>query len=212
MQKEHEKQLITEKTELRGIIGDPLPLAAEKEMPRLDEHCRRFIGLATIVFVSSVGADGRADVSPRGDPPGFIEVLGDFTIALPDRPGNRRVDTMSNIVTNPEASLGLIFLVPGVEEVLRASGRAKISKDPALLASMTMHGKQPKLAIVIELDEVFFHCGKALKRARLWDPAAQIERKSFPSMAELIHEQRRPNKSLENIEIFIADNYNNELY
>jgi uncharacterized protein len=118
---------------------------------------------------------------------------------------------MSNILAHPEGSVGLIFLVPGVEEVLRASGRAHVSRDQSLLADMAVDGKTPKLAIIITLDEVFFHCGKALRRAGLWDPSRQISRESFPSYAEIIH-RRRPNEPLEKIERFIAENYRNELY
>jgi hypothetical protein len=202
---------VVETSELRNLIGVPNPGSVNKEMAALDELCRRFIALSPILFISTVGADGRADVSPRGDKPGFVQILDDQTIAIPDRPGNRRVDTMSNILGNPGSSVGLIFLVPGVDEVMRASGHANITRDPALLARMANDGKHPKLAIVISLDEVFFHCGKALKRAGLWNPASQIDRAAFPSYAQVIH-QRRPHEPLESIEKFIADNYRNELY
>jgi predicted pyridoxine 5'-phosphate oxidase superfamily flavin-nucleotide-binding protein len=134
------------------------------------------------------------------------------TIAIPDRPGNRRIDTMSNILGNPGASVGLVVLVPGVDEVLRASGRASVSNDPNLLTEMAVNGKVPKLAIVIALDEVFFHCGKALKRAGLWNPAMQIDRKIFPSLAQILHLQRRSSQPLEKIETFIANSYANDLY
>jgi PPOX class probable FMN-dependent enzyme len=197
---------------LRHIIGEPTRSSANKEMPSLDELCRQFLSLSTILFISTVGRDGKADVSPRGDPAGFIKVLDDRTIAIPDRPGNRRVDTMSNILDNPGASVGLVFLVPGVDEMMRASGRARVSSDPALLAGMAVGGKMPKLAIVIALDEVFFHCGKALKRARIWDPAAQIERRAFASYAQIIQTQRRSDEPIEKIEKLIADNYRDELY
>jgi uncharacterized protein len=202
---------IIESSDLRYLVGAPNPGSVNKEMTALDELCRRFIGLSPILFMSTVGADGRADVSPRGDKVGFVQILDDRTIAIPDRPGNRRVDTMSNILGNPGSSVGLIFLVPGVDEVMRASGRATVTRDPALLASMAVDGNEPKLAIVISLDEVFFHCGKALKRAALWNQASQIHRAVFPSYAQVIH-QRRPHEPLEKIEKFIADNYRNELY
>ncbi len=120
----NEANRVADQSTLRGVVGEPLPIVVDKEMPRLDEPCRRFLSMSTILFISSVGSDGRADVSPRGDPPGFIKVLDDKTIALPGRPGNRRIDTMSNIIGNPGSSVGLIFLVPGVDEVMRASGRA----------------------------------------------------------------------------------------
>lgn len=199
-------------SDLRNRVGSALEVAANKEMPRLDAHCRHFISLSPILFISTTGADGRADVSPRGDPPGFIKILDDRTILLPDRPGNRRVDTMSNILGNPGSSVGLIFLVPGVDEVLRASGRASVTSDPALLQTMAVDGKVPKLAVKIVLDEVFFHCGKALKRARIWDPAMKIDRKSFPSMGQLIHDQRKPDRPVEVLDAFVENNYRTELY
>lgn len=202
---------IDDGAELRKIVGAPNPGSVNKEMPCLDDLCRRFLKLSPVLFVSTVGVDGRADVSPRGDVPGFVKVLDDRTIALPDRPGNRRIDTMSNILGNPSGSVGLIFLVPGIDEVMRASGRATISREPALLAEMAVNGKRPKLAIVIALDEVFFHCGTALKRAGLWNAARQVDRTAFPSYAEVIY-KRRPDRPLEQIEKFIADNYENELY
>lgn len=201
---------LTDQASLREIIGPKMPLAIEKEMPRLDEHCRRFIALSPFLCLGTMGADGKADVSPRGDPPGFVKVLDDRTILIPDRPGNRRVDSMSNILTNP--SVGLLFLVPGMEETLRLNGQASITTDPALLTDMPVDGKVPKLAIKVEIGEVFFHCGKALKRSRLWDPATRIERKTFPSMGQLIHDQRKTSLTVEALDKFVEDNYTNELY
>jgi uncharacterized protein len=211
MAKQPDANRIADPAALRTVVGAPNPGSVNKEMPHLDEVCRQFLSMSTILFISSVGADGKADVSPRGDVPGFIKVIDERTIAIPDRPGNRRIDTMSNILANPDRSVGLIFLVPGVDEVMRASGRASVSSDPSLLAGMAVNGKAPKLAVLIALDEVFFHCGKALKRAGLWDPDKRIDRKRFPSYAEINH-RRRPHEQLEKIERFIADNYKNELY
>src|SRR5690242_1448307 len=165
MTKQTDPNGITDLALLRGLVGAPNPGSVNKETAGLDEVSRQFLSMSTIVFISSVGADGRADVSPRGDVPGFVRILDDRTIAIPDRPGNRRVDTMSNILGNPSGPVGLVFLVPGVDEVLRASGRARVSRDPKLTSEMAVNGKAPKLTIVISLDEVFFHCGKALKRA-----------------------------------------------
>jgi hypothetical protein len=198
-------------TELRAVVGSPNPGSVNKEMPHLDELARQFLSLSPIAFLSTVGPDGKADVSPRGGMPGFIRVLDDRTIAIPERPGNRRADTMSNILNAPAGSVGLTFLVPGIDEVMRGSGRAAISIDPALLADMAANGKRPKVAIVISIDEIFFHCGKALRRADLWNPAGQVDRKVFPSYAQVIH-KRRPEEPLEKIEKFIADNYKNDLY
>jgi uncharacterized protein len=197
---------------LRDIIGDPLPGVATKELAALDGHCRHFITLSPILFISSVGADGRADVSPRGDGPGFVEIVDDRTLILPDRPGNRRADTMTNIIENPGQSVGLLFLVPGVAEVLRGSGRARVIDDAARLAAMAVRGKPPQLGIEIALDEVFFHCGKAVHRSRLWDPATRIERSAFPSYGRIIRDQREPGKTVAECEDFIANEYATKLY
>ncbi len=197
---------------LRETVGDPIASIAEKEMPALDKHARHFISLSPILFISTAGADGRADVSPRGDPAGFVKVLDDRTILIPERPGNRRADTMTNIVENPGQSVALIFLLPGVEETLRASGRARIVDDASVLEDMAVRGKAPKLGILIEIDEVFFHCAKALKRARLWDPGTQIAAGEFPSLAQITRDQRERNTPLEEIEERIRKSYETTLY
>ena len=197
---------------LREAIGEPTASIAEKEMPTLDKHARHFLSLSPILFISTVGIDGRADISPRGDPAGFVKVIDDRTILIPERPGNRRADTMSNIVGNPGHSVALIFLLPGVEETLRASGRARIVDDPALLEDMAVRGKAPRLGILVEVDEVFFHCAKALKRARLWDPDTRIERRAFPSLARITKDQRETDTPLEEIEARIEESYETRLY
>ena len=197
---------------LREAVGEPIASIAEKEMPVLDGHARHFLSLSPILFISTVGADGRADISPRGDPAGFVKVIDDRTILIPERPGNRRADTMSNIVENPGHSVALIFLLPGVEEVLRASGRARVVDDPAALADMAVRGKIPRFGILVEIDEVFFHCAKALKRARLWDPGTRIERRAFPTLAQITKDQREADTPLEEIEARIRESYETRLY
>ncbi|MEN8196823.1 MAG: pyridoxamine 5'-phosphate oxidase family protein [Pseudomonadota bacterium] len=204
------QQVVENRDALREVVGQPMALAATKEMPRLDRHCRAFIALSPFLCMGTMSADGKADVSPRGDPPGFVKVLDDRTVLIPDRPGNRRADSMTNLLANP--SIGLIFFVPGVEETLRLNGRATIVRDAALLADMAVNGKAPKLAIRVAIDEVFFHCAKALKRSRLWDPETRIERAAFPRYAQIIRDQRDTGKTVEEIDAFIQDNYRNELY
>lgn len=198
--------------DLREAVGEPIPSIAEKEMPMLDKHARHFLSLSPILFISTVGVDGRADISPRGDPAGFVKVIDDRTILIPERPGNRRADTMSNIVENPNHSVALIFLLPGVEETLRASGRARIVDDPAALEDMAVRGKVPQLGILVEIDEVFFHCAKALKRARLWAPDTTIDRKEFPTLAQITRDQRESDTPLEEIEERIRESYEKRLY
>ena len=198
--------------DLREAVGEPIASIAEKEMPVLDRHARHFLSLSPILFISTVGVDGRADISPRGDPAGFVKVIDDRTILIPERPGNRRADTMSNIVENPGHSVALIFLLPGVEETLRASGRARIVDDPVALEDMAVRGKAPSLGILVEIDEVFFHCAKALKRARLWEAETRIERDAFPSLAQITKDQRESETPLEEIEARIEESYETRLY
>lgn len=201
---------LTDHLTLREVIGAPMPLAANKEMPCLDHHCRQFISLSPFLCLGTMDAQGKADVSPRGDAPGFVKVLNDRTLLIPDRPGNRRVDSMSNILSNP--SVGLLFLVPGVEETLRVNGRASIISDPELVAEMAVDGKVPQLAIKIEVDEVFFHCGKALKRSKLWDPGSWIDRKGFPSYGKIMRDQRKTNLTVEELEKYVENDYRTRLY
>jgi len=202
--------VVADPTTLREVIGPKKPVAVQKQMSRLDGHCRRFIALSPFLCLGTMGPDGRADVSPRGDPPGFVKVLDDGTIVIPDRPGNRRVDSMTNILANP--AVGILFLVPGVEETLRLNGRASLITDPGVLGGMAVGDKVPGLGIKVEIDEVFFHCGKALKRARLWDPGRQLDRKQFPSMGRLMHDQTESALPLEAMEQSIEDGYRTELY
>ena len=197
---------------LREAVGEPTASIAEKEMPMLDKHARHFLSLSPILFISTVGTDGRADISPRGDPAGFVKVIDDNTILIPERPGNRRADTMSNVIENPGHSVALIFLLPGVEETLRASGRARVIDDPTVLEDMAVRGKVPQLGILVEIDEVFFHCAKALKRAQLWDPDTRIDRGEFPTLAQITRDQRESDTPLEEIEERIRESYETRLY
>jgi PPOX class probable FMN-dependent enzyme len=174
---------------LRDLYGEPSGLAVVKQIDHIDPHCRHFIGLSPFLCLGSADPEGRQDVSPRGDMPGFVQVLDDRTLAIPDRPGNNRLDSLSNLQANP--NVALIFLVPGVDETLRVNGLASLSTDPALLASMAVNGKAPKAAIKVAVREVFFHCGKALKRSKLWDPASQVPRTALPSLARIILEQTK---------------------
>ena len=190
---------------LRVILGEPTETVRHKEMPRLDAHCRKFIEHSPLLFIGSAGADGKGDVTPRGDPPGFVTVLDDRTLLIPERLGNKRGDTLNNVLAHP--NVGLIFLIPGVDETLRVNGRASIVDDPASLAPMTLNGKTPKLAIRIDITDAFIHCGRALKRAKLWDPKSVIDRKSFPSMAQMAHDQRRKDTPVAELEAFFTEFY-----
>ncbi|MBT5456684.1 MAG: pyridoxamine 5'-phosphate oxidase family protein [Rhodospirillaceae bacterium] len=201
---------ITDEAKVREIVGEPIPIVQNKEMPQLDNYCRQFIEMSPFLCLGTVGADGHIDMSPRGDPPGFVQVLDDHTLLIPDRQGNQRVDSMVNIMENP--NIGLIFFLPGVAETLRIRGRASITDDAKLLTPLALNGKTPKLGFLIAIDQVFFQCAKALIRSRLWDPATPIDRSEFPPFAQITRDQRRPDAKIEDIQAIIDHNYTNELY
>ncbi len=178
---------ITDPAGLREHFGAVSPLAANKALPKLDAHCRRFIALSPFAVLATSDGQGGMDASPRGDAPGFVAILDDNTLLLPDRPGNRRVDSFSNILANP--GVALIFFVPGIDETVRVNGRARVTTDADLLSRVEAQGKVPKTGLLITVEETYFHCGKALIRSRLWDPAVQIERKAFPTLGQVIADQ-----------------------
>ncbi len=155
---------------------------------RLDVHCRNFIALSPLCVISSSRADGRADASPRGDLPGSLaRVLDDKTLLLPDRPGNRRLDTLTNLLERPY--VGLLFFVPGMNETLRINGREEIVTAPKLLAPLKVRGKSPLSALAVTVEEAYLHCAKALVRARIWKPEARVERSRFPTYGQVLADQ-----------------------
>lgn len=163
------------------------PTAAKKDIGRIDVHMGRFIGLSPLCFVTTADASGKQDVTPRGDPPGSFKVLDEKTIAFCDRPGNNRLDTLRNLLENPE--IALIFLLPGVNETVRVAGTAKFSVDPELLASMAVQGKTPKCAIVVTVRQAYLHCAKALIRSKLWEGAYAVPKETFPSIGRMVGDQ-----------------------
>ena len=173
--------------QLRAIYRQPKGRAALKVIPRLEQHSRRMIELSPFLVLSTTGADGIADVSPRGDAPGFAKVLDDLTVAIPDRRGNNRIDSMTNILANP--AVGTIFFIPGVDEVLRINGDAEIRDDAELCAMFAVDGKLPAAVIVIRVREIFLHCAKAIMRAGLWKPDSRVERSILPTIGEMINDQ-----------------------
>jgi hypothetical protein len=175
---------VSSEAELRAMHAPPSDLVRRKCIDRLDRNARQFIALSPFLLLGTAGADGRADVSPRGDPPGFVTVLDEKTLLIPERPGNNLLDSLSNIVANPE--VGLLFLIPGFDETLRVNGRAELVRDPALLAPLAVAGKPPKLAIRVAVREVYLHCARSFRRARLWDPAARVPRERLPSLATMV--------------------------
>ena len=203
--------VIEDAESMRQIMGTPSELVIRKQLDHMDTHARRFITRSPFMLVGTSGPEQMGDVSPRGDAPGFVLVLDDNTLAIPERPGNRRLDTLLNIMHT--GGVGLLFMVPGVEETLRINGRARIVRDAALLERMSAQGKQPLLAIGVHVRECFFHCAKAFKRSRLWEPGSWPSRDGLASLAQIMIDQTKPaNTSLQELEDQIAESYANRLY
>jgi uncharacterized protein len=184
--------------QLRDFYAEAMEPAVRKDIGRLDEMCRRLIASAPILFVATFSEEGRCDVSPRGGPPGFVTVLDEAHLAIPDATGNRRLDTLENVVATGRA--GLIFVIPGRDTTLRVNGRAAVSAEPELLERLTPVGKPPRTAIVVEAEEVYTHCPKAFMRSKLWDPATWPDPAELPSSAEVsLAHQRNPELTLEQV-------------
>ena len=196
---------------LRGLYAEPMELAVLKQLDHLDKHCRNFLAHSPFCVIGSTRAGKGTDVSPRGDAPGFARVLDDYTVAIPDRPGNNRLDTMSNIVA--DADVGLLFFIPGIDETLRINGTASLSQDHALLSAAAVNGREPRLVVVVKVKEAFLHCGKALKRSKLWHDDYRVDKKDFPSLGRMIVEQTKPaNVTVEQADEVVEEGYRNKLY
>ena len=178
---------ITTREALRQHYREATGRAVDKQLDHLEKHCRRFIELSPFMLIGSAGPDGRGDVTPRGEAPGFVHVLDDKRLAIPDRPGNNRLDTLTNLLTNP--AVGLLFLIPGVDETLRINGQAAIHDDDDLRARFEVKGRLPATVLVVTVDEAYLHCAKALMRSKLWDPEAQIPRTALPTIGEMLKDQ-----------------------
>lgn len=188
-------QFITSREELRSIYKPASEGSLRKELKALDSHFASFIGRSPFVLIGTSDGKGHADVTPKGDRPGFVAVLDSRTIAIPDRPGNNRLDTLENLLVEP--SIGLLFLIPGMDETLRTNGRAKITADDALRARFTVDGKLPQAVIVVEVEAAYMHCAKAFMRSRLWHPETWPDRKSLPTLGQILKDQLALDESAE---------------
>jgi PPOX class probable FMN-dependent enzyme len=173
---------VTSREQLREIYPEPNEAVVRKTIHRLDKHCATFIARSPFMIIASADASGSMDVSPKGDPEGFVKILDETTLAIPDRPGNHRADTLENILENPR--VGLFFLIPGKTEQLRISGSARIVRDSALMDSMAVNNKSPALAIVVDIEEAFFHCSKCMVRSKLWQPGHWPRLEGLPRLAD----------------------------
>lgn len=195
--------------QLREIYAEPKGRAVTKVFHRLEEESRRFISLCPFVLIATQGPCG-ADVSPKGDQPGFVQVIDDVTVAIPDRPGNNRLDGLGNVLENP--AVGLIFLIPGVNETFRINGTGEIRDDADLLARFEVSGKLPKTCLVVTVQEAFMHCAKALMRSRLWDPDARVPRDALPTAAQIMRAQTGDQTIADETTEEAADRYKKALY
>ena len=195
--------------QLRESYGSPGERALKKQLSRLDKHCRDFIARSPFLVIASADPSGRCDASPKGDAPGFVQVIDDTTLLIPDRLGNNRIDTLANLVARP--GIGLIFFVPGINETLRVNGKSLITTDPALLEPLAVNGKVPRSAILVTAEEIYFHCGKALIRSDLWNPDKQVRRSDFPSLGRILADQIG-GTSVEESERYTAESYKTRLY
>jgi PPOX class probable FMN-dependent enzyme len=201
--------VLQSEADLRAVYKQPTATAVGKAQPRLDRHARRFIELSPFFCMGSTG-NGLGDVTPRGGEPGFVHVLDDSCLAIPDRPGNNRLDALNNIIRNP--GVGLLFFIPGFEDTLRVNGTARICIDEALKQRFTTQGKLPLSVIVVEVVEVYFHCAKALRRSALWDARSQVARSAFPSMGEVYREQLKLERAAAEIDTALESNTREHLY
>lgn len=201
---------ITTASEVKAILGEDFPSQIAKIIDHIDPHCRAWIERCPFIVIASANSSGAVDTSPKGDPPGFVKVLDDHTLAIPDRIGNHRGDTFLNVLENP--NIGILFIVPKRREVVRVSGTAQVVRDPELLQSMTVNEKLPDLALLVRVREAFFHCGKSMIRSRMWDPEMWGSIEGLPTYAQALKDHGKLPDRLSDLEKKTASNEVNRLY
>lgn len=203
--------VVRSEAELRDLMGGPIaPPVVEKTLSSLDRHCVAFIERAPFVLIASSNTEGRMDISPKGDAPGFVKILDSETLVIPDRPGNQRFDTFRNLFDSPRVAL--IFLIPGKRETLRVGGRAEVVRDRELLGGLIANGKVPGLAIAVHVDEAFFHCAKCMIRSRIWQPEQWPTLEGLPTLAEAMKDAASIPAPVEVVEGIIKEDEDNRLY
>lgn len=201
---------IASREELRSIYKQPSERAVGKEIRHLDHHCRHFITNSPFVLIGSNDGAGNADVSPKGDKPGFVAVLDDTTLAIPDRPGNNRLDTLENILINP--SVGLIFFVPGMDETLRVNGTASLTVDEGLRQRLAVDGKAPISVMLVTVKAVYMHCAKAFMRSQLWQPGSWPDRSVLPTLGQILKDHCALPGTAADTDRALADSYQKTLW
>jgi PPOX class probable FMN-dependent enzyme len=200
---------ITSAEQLRSLYAEPTERAIKKQLSKLDRHCRSFVALSPYLVMCSSDAEGNLDASPRGGTPGFCKVADDNTLLLPDRPGNNRLDSFANIIAT--GRVGLLFFVPGVDEMLRVNGSAELRTDEDLRARCIEQGKAPHVVVTVTVREAYLHCAKAIMRSKLWKAEAQVPRSVLPTMGQMINEQSGGATVIESQEA-MAERYKAQLY
>jgi uncharacterized protein len=204
------RDVVTSQEELRELVGDIFPGAVTKVIDHLDEFCTGFIEHSPFFVIGSGGGDRDVEVSPKGDPAGFVKVLDEKTLAIPDRPGNARMDTFMNVLANPKVSL--IFLVPRRKDTLRVIGSAQIVRDEDLRRSMAERGKVPDFAMVVHVERALFHCAKCMVRSSLWDPKGWPDLTGMPSLGAALVAHSKSKESAEKVDAFLEDDERQGLY
>jgi len=204
------QSVITTAAEVKALLGPDFESQVAKIIDHIDPHCQSWIQRCPFIVVSSIAATGSMDVSPKGDPPGFVKVLDKHTLAIPDRLGNHRGDTFLNVLQNP--NVGIVFIVPRRREVVRISGTAQIVRDRDLLESMTVQGKEPDLALLVRVKEAFFHCGKSMMRSGMWEPERWGSVDGLPTYAQALKDHGQLSMSLHELEQRVANNEAHRLY
>jgi len=204
------KSPVRTREEVQTILGPRLPVSEHKIIDHIDPLCRAWIERSPFICIASISASGAMDVSPKGDPPGFVKVLDEHTLAIPDRIGNHRGDTFFNVLECP--SVGIVFVIPKRTEVVRVNGVAELTNDPELLSTMEVNGKRPDLAMIVRVQEAFYHCGKAVIRSGLWQPERWASVEGIPSYGLALKTHARPALELAAVEQLVRDNEANRLY
>ncbi|UYV36894.1 pyridoxamine 5'-phosphate oxidase family protein [Rhodobacteraceae bacterium D3-12] len=196
--------------ELRQIYGEPGERAVKKQLNYIDAHSARFLSLSPFALIASQDLDGNGDVTPKGDAPGFVRMLDKHTLALPDRPGNNRLDSWQNLLANP--AVGMLFMIPGMDETLRINGTAKLTADPELCEELGMNGRPARAVMVVKVHEVYMHCAKAFIRSKLWHPTSWPDRGEMPTLGEILHDQVASHEAAESIDQTLEQAYRDRLW
>jgi len=203
-------QYIETHDQLRKVYREPGELPLRKEMRRLDAHARHFLAKSPFVLIGTQDRDGHADVTPKGDRPGFAQALDDFTISIPDRPGNNRLDTWENVIVNP--AVGLLFLIPGMDETLRVNGEGRLTVDDELRLRLAVDGKPALSVLIVKIGAVYMHCAKAFMRSKLWSADTWPARSEFPSLGEILHDQLTLPQDPADLDAGLAESYRKTMW